>query len=232
MPRGIGPYGRFLIYGLRDPRTGEIRYVGKSTTGLQRPHEHERPSSLVDRTHKNNWVRSLSKDGFRYEIVVLQVVSAETELNDAERWWIAQGRAALGKRFTNGTDGGDGACGCVKSAETRRRLSEVQKGRKAPRELVERRAKGIRAWVATPEGREHLRRASAVSAQARIGRPVSVETRAKLSAAAVERCKNLSTETLELLRTVSIGRKRSAETRRRMSLAQIARRASERTRAF
>ena len=30
---------RFIIYALTDPRTGEIRYVGKSTRGLKRTPE-------------------------------------------------------------------------------------------------------------------------------------------------------------------------------------------------
>jgi len=32
--------GEILIYGLRDPRTDEYRYIGKSTSGLNRPKSH------------------------------------------------------------------------------------------------------------------------------------------------------------------------------------------------
>lgn len=96
----------------------EIRYVGKSVTGLCRPRAHTEPKRLTaDRTYKGNWLRSLSKIGFKPEIVVLQYITSKPELSDAERWWIAIGKAALGRRFTNLTDGGEGVLGYKKSEE-------------------------------------------------------------------------------------------------------------------
>lgn len=41
---------RFLIYGLVDPRTNEVRYVGRSSSGLVRPKHHSvdaRPTIVV-----------------------------------------------------------------------------------------------------------------------------------------------------------------------------------------
>ena len=38
--------GKFIIYALVDPRILEIRYVGLSTRGLERPRSHGRPSYL------------------------------------------------------------------------------------------------------------------------------------------------------------------------------------------
>jgi len=49
-----------FIYGLIDPRTREVRYIGKSARGMQRPLEHSKPCYLRrDRTHKANWIREL-----------------------------------------------------------------------------------------------------------------------------------------------------------------------------
>jgi len=116
--------GKFLIYGLRDPRTSEIRYVGKSTSGLRRPKQHTAPLTLSeDRTHKGRWLRKLQRLGLKPEIVVLQEVLDVTDLAQAEKFWIAIGRAALGSRFTNLTEGGDGTLGWKPTEETKKNIS-------------------------------------------------------------------------------------------------------------
>jgi hypothetical protein len=45
----------------------------------------------------------------------------------------------------NKTDGGEGPSGAVRSAETRRKMSEAQKGRIVPREVAERHSRILRA---------------------------------------------------------------------------------------
>lgn len=104
---------QFLVYGLRDPRTGEIRYVGLSRRGMSRPLEHMFPAELKKtHTYKQRWVQALiQKHGIVPEIVVLQQFPTEEGLCEAERWWIAQGRAALGPRFANECSGGEGFTG-------------------------------------------------------------------------------------------------------------------------
>jgi hypothetical protein len=92
-----------LIYGLIDPRTLLIRYVGLSSRGMRRPKEHRRSSG--PNTYRRNWVQSLKRLGLTYEIVVLEVIKNEAELSQAERWWIAFGRAC-GWPLTNLTAGG------------------------------------------------------------------------------------------------------------------------------
>ena len=76
---------KFIIYGLRDPRTGEIRYVGKSSYGINRAYQHSRPGDLdKDPTYKGKWLRKLRKLGLRAEAVVLQCCE-QHELDNAER---------------------------------------------------------------------------------------------------------------------------------------------------
>lgn len=102
---------KFLVYGLRDPITYEIRYVGKSCSGHNRPRQHfTKKVEIEAKTHKAKWVRSLLSKGMTPEVVVLETgFSNNKELIASEIKWIALGRDALGARFTNATLGGDGA---------------------------------------------------------------------------------------------------------------------------
>ncbi len=79
-----------LIYGLIDPRSRLIRYVGLSSIGMRRPRQHRSGSHNA---HCNNWIKALHKLGLDYEIVVLEVLEEQGDLGQAERWWIAYGRA-------------------------------------------------------------------------------------------------------------------------------------------
>lgn len=119
----------FLIYGLRDPRTNEIRYVGQSRRGLRRAQSHRHKYHLEKGWHtpKVKWLRELSSLGLRYEVVVLQYCPTADALNDAEREWVAIGRAALGNRLLNRTIGGDGAQGLLYTPPQRKRLSRAMR---------------------------------------------------------------------------------------------------------
>lgn len=117
----------FLVYGLRDPRTNEIRYVGKSSSGRRRPRAHISPSNLAkESTYKANWLRSLLRLGLRPEVVLLEEVADAGLLSQAEIRWIAVGRAAIGARFTNATDGGEGVLGLVMSPNARQKMSKAK----------------------------------------------------------------------------------------------------------
>jgi hypothetical protein len=112
-----------LVYGLFDPENGELRYVGKPTTGLKRPRaQHNR--ALKGREgagHKSNWIRSLACRGLRYDIQVIQRVNA-AELARAEMYWIRFFRDQ-GCRLTNCTAGGEGQWGVVFPAERRLKIA-------------------------------------------------------------------------------------------------------------
>lgn len=124
---------RYIVYGLVDPRNGELRYVGKSVCGFGRPCRHAWPSYLCrDHTHKGYWIRQLLRDGLMYEVEVLEVLAHPMELPEAEMFWIAYMRF-VGCRLTNTTAGGEGTWGTRKSAETRRRMSIARGGAEAKR---------------------------------------------------------------------------------------------------
>lgn len=106
-----------LIYGLIDPRTRLIRYIGQSSVGTKRPKQHAK--SATD-TYCRNWIRSLQRLRLTYEIIILDILDDASELDEGECWWIVFGRVC-GWPLTNLTEGG------VPSAETLTKRTERQK---------------------------------------------------------------------------------------------------------
>lgn len=77
--------GRYIIYGLQDPRTDDIMYVGKSTQGLNRPKQH------LDGSHNKlvrDWVNTLDSDNIEPNILVLEECNDASFLVDKEKFWI------------------------------------------------------------------------------------------------------------------------------------------------
>jgi hypothetical protein len=111
----------YLVYGLVDPRSGELRYVGKSCSGLARPRAHARRLKW-DRGHCRNWVKSLVDAGLKPEVEVLEGHETAEALVEAEKHFIAYFRS-IGCNLTNVTAGGDGTWGTTKSPETRLKMS-------------------------------------------------------------------------------------------------------------
>lgn len=96
------------IYGLTDPVTGEVRYVGKTVRPVgTRVNEHMRrsnqpPNRRGKYTRLNVWIKSLEAPP---GLVVLE--DEPPNLNGAEIHWINELRAA-GRQLLNMTAGGDG----------------------------------------------------------------------------------------------------------------------------
>lgn len=112
------------IYGLVDPDTGGIRYIGKSIRPLERLGNHLNDKSKCHRAH---WLAGLVARGLRPQLVILEWLTESEDWKAAERTWIARGKS-LGWMLTNNTDGGDGVAGLP--AETRNRMAAVWRGRK------------------------------------------------------------------------------------------------------
>ncbi len=106
-----------IIYALIDKFTGELRYIGKSVSGICRPKEHFKPCNLKNNSYKTNWVRQHIAKGEKPEIVILESFEDPNSLFEAEMFWIAYYKG-LGSRLTNLTDGGEGNIGWKPSNET------------------------------------------------------------------------------------------------------------------
>lgn len=171
----------YLIYGLLDPRNREVRYVGKSCSGLRRPNRHRRPCELRTPTYKNRWVLALAGLGLKPEVQILEDVGSPDGLCERERWWIAKFRED-GARLTNLTDGGEGSLGYKRSEAFKKKMSALLRGNK--------RALGFKQ---TPESKEKIR-------LSRVGKKASIETRMKLSLS--HSGKRDSQETIEKKRAV------------------------------
>ena len=93
------------IYALTDPRTGQIRYIGKAKDPEKRYRQHIVESLAGVSYRKCIWIRSLLRDGEGPGLVVLQRVS-ELWWEHAERRWISSERAK-GDHMVNYLDGGE-----------------------------------------------------------------------------------------------------------------------------
>lgn len=113
---------KYLIYGLIDPRDGQLRYVGKSVNGLERAKAHAQPWSIRwSKTHSRNWVKGLVDAGFKPDIEVLETCETAEALVEAEQFHIAYWRF-VGADLTNLTAGGEGTIGRRKTLEEVERI--------------------------------------------------------------------------------------------------------------
>lgn len=121
-----------VIYGLIDPNSKELRYIGYSSEIERRIKDHHRPIYLKAKTYKNNWIKSLIAVGQQAELIIIKEYETAGELPVAEIEMVEYFRA-LGADLTNGTRGGDGHLkGDKLSDETRKKLSEAFSGEKHP----------------------------------------------------------------------------------------------------
>lgn len=77
----------YIIYGLKDPRTDEIKYVGKSVQGIKRAKSH------ITHSHNplvNEWINELKLNNYIPEIIILENVLDWSELIDKEKYWIGK----------------------------------------------------------------------------------------------------------------------------------------------
>ena len=142
---------QFLVYALHHPDSDHV-YIGQSSRGMLRPQEHEKylHAPKFARLSRVKWIKSLHAKGLKPEIAVLEEFADASELNDAERFYIAYFKS-LGIPLLNCTEGGDGGAeisrrywadpasrekkrlerlGYKHLAETKVRMSAASKGKK------------------------------------------------------------------------------------------------------
>lgn len=94
-----------FIYALKEPDTGEIRYVGQSENPQDRFRRH---CGTKEKCHRGNWIRALKKSGQK---PILEIVDeAPYEFRGPVEAAYVQFFREQGCNLVNGTPGGDG-CG-------------------------------------------------------------------------------------------------------------------------
>jgi len=144
--------------------------------------------------HKNNWIRSVLKQGGSIVSLVLESGLSWGESGQREIFRIAHYKS-VGYDLTNMTDGGDGVIGFIHSVEARAKMSAANLGR-----------------VHSLEHRAKIR-------VAQLGNKRSPETRAKISAAGLGRVQ--SPEHRTKIGAGHLGIKPSLEARAKMSAAGL-----------
>lgn len=195
----VAPTKPCSIYILVDPRTEEVRYVGKAANPGARLSGHVTQAKRRD-TYCRRWIAQLVDGGLRPKMIIVEGPTLEWE--EAERRWIAHYRAQ-NARLTNLTDGGEGLTGYHHTDETKRKIAEGNRGISHGMEhRLDHLAEMTRRWQAKPaeerkRGPLSDERRRQISAQfagvpksadhrraigdASRGRPVSIATRDKIS---------------------------------------------------
>lgn len=195
------------IYLLRDPRDNSIRYVGITRMTLRdRLLHHVRIARSGEKTHRASWVRHL----ISFNLIPIIELIEENSNFDREVYWIKYYRDQ-GHDLVNTTEGGVGTrgngylkkekrkspppiseatreklrlgnLGKKHSEETRRKLSELLKGRKYPPLSEEAKDKIRKSKLGKPRD-EATRRKLSKALLGRKNGPPSEETRRKISIA-------------------------------------------------
>ena len=96
---------KHVIYGLIDPNTKELRYVGYTSHPEKRLNQHYSKQKLKAVTHKNSWIKSLKDQ--KPEMIIIEEYASAKELSESEIEMIEYFRF-IGCNLTNTTKGGEG----------------------------------------------------------------------------------------------------------------------------
>lgn len=144
-----------------------------------------------------------------FEKFLIQYCSTKEETDAAEKFWIKEYRSR-GKAQYNIADGGQGYDG-PRSEETKRKISESEKGKYVSEETRKKMSK-------VHKGRKPSEETKKKMSEARKGHPVSEETRKKISEA--QKGKHPSEESNRKRSETLKGKHFSEETKRKMSEAK------------
>jgi hypothetical protein len=170
----MNPNRPWTIYGLVDPRTDDVRYVGVNFRGAARYREHLCRARKGCTRHVYCWIRQLMRQDMLPVYRILETGQGENTWQAREAYWIAQLRGKT--KLCNLTNGGDGTPGRPIPAKQRALLSEQRKGKKYP--------PGRKSAML---GRKHSAAVRAKIAEASRGRRDRPETSIRRSEAAKRR---------------------------------------------
>ena len=101
-------YSNCVVYGLIDPTTHVIRYIGITINGVENRYKAHvyNAAKTTSSKHVTRWIRKLLHAGLKPDVIVIEEHDTCDELNAAERRLI-QELWSKGFPLTNGTEGGD-----------------------------------------------------------------------------------------------------------------------------
>lgn len=167
---------KISIYTLSDPRTNEVRYVGKTIANLKdRLNVHIWYARKGNKTHRCNWIRLLISKGVLPIIEEIDHIDLDGDWISREQYWISYFKTK-GYSLTNATIGGEGTHGRKHTEEELRKISAVHKGKIISKEQ---RIKQSVAMTGKKLTEERKRKVSEFFK----GRKCSDETRKKMSIA-------------------------------------------------
>jgi hypothetical protein len=182
-----GPGPDHYIYGLYDPRTLALRYIGKSDRPKARLANQMNEHS---NTHRCHWLGELRALGLTPVQIIIDATPTGSNWQSIERAYIAAARLA-GEPLTNGTDGGDGVVGL--NDDARARIRQTWIGRRHRPESLEKIA-------AASRGRKHSDEWRTMMSGRMADREFSVEHRRRIRDATQKLTDDQVREIRELLR--------------------------------
>lgn len=175
-----------LVYRHRKPN-GEVFYIGIGNE--KRPY--------VKHNRSDFWFKTVKKHGYEVEVIA-EGLSWEDACELEELLILEYGRRDLGLgTLVNMTNGGDGVKGVRRSVETRKKLSESNKGKTLSVETRKKMSEAQKGPKHTAETRKKM-------SESHKGRTHSAETRKKISEAS--KGKTLSAETRKKLSKANKGK--------------------------
>ncbi len=147
------------IYYLKDPRTRDIRYVGRSNNPRKRLQSQLSMARTGRRkNHLHSWLINLERDGLMPEQFIIEKCQ-QWKWRNTERYWI-QYFVDCGEDLVNLAKGGYGCDGRVMPMEERERRSEVQLRRwaNASEEDKRRHSDSLSKYWNSEEGKAKARR--------------------------------------------------------------------------
>jgi DNA-binding NarL/FixJ family response regulator len=177
----------YIVYGLYDPVSNNLRYIGQTTRGLEaRLSSHQAPSNLKRNTHCARWLSKLRKADLRPTARILDAsASSQEELDVLETQWIERERAG-GARLVNmcvGGRGGPKRVGFKHSEETKAKIAAAQTGHTLSAHSRAKMSAKKRGRPSKRKGVRHTPQHIEANRLGHIGIRPSLETRAKQSLA-------------------------------------------------
>jgi hypothetical protein len=224
------------IYALVDPRTEEVRYVGKTYKGIEnRKNQHVTHARYGYVGHKYAWIRILIDLGLEPLVIALEENVSIEDTKDREQHWVSYARKN-GWPLTNMTSGGEGAPKI--SSDTAKNISNALKGRsfsdshKAA--LKEARAKYPPMSQETKDKISAANRGKPMHPNVQkvfpkywVGKKHSEEHKKKVAASKTGL--TLNKETRNKIRDKALGRKMNAVTKQKIGAAQKGKKVSQST---